>query len=633
MKVSVRIGIIFIALLACSNNCLHAQIITTYAGGDSLLLGDGGPATAANIGGPNAAIFDAAGDLLIADWGNNRVRKVNAAGIITTVAGFDSYGFSGDGGPATAAQTRIPSDVKADGMGNFYFLDGFNYRIRKVDAAGIITTVAGNGVNGETGDGGPATAAAVATHRFEVDRVGNIYVGYAGHIRKVDAATGIINTIIGGSTMGYSGDGGPASAALFTVRGIMVDGIGNMYIGGDAVVRKVDTAGIVHTVAGNGIASFSGDGGPATAARLGITIKSVWVDEAENLYIADVNNARIRKVNALGIITTIAGINPITGYSGDGGPATAADLGQITSVTKKEGGGNIFLSVFNNRVRMITDTNHAALLTGSHAVQLNLCVATSDTSFTPVDTIDLNALLTATDIDIGQVNKWQLIYGPFHGSVSGSYVTYTTGSSLTPAGFTYTAGSGYVGFDTFKIRVTDGYTADTVTFYVRIDDTFPDAGTITGPDTVYVGGNITLTSSSTGGVFSEAGIYTTVSGNIVTGVLPGADTIFYIVSNACGNDTAIHTLLVKAYPDGAGNINDERFVLLWPNPVSDEFIIAADVAAYTSCSITNTLGQLLVHLPLGRSETKVNVAMLPPGLYYITLTGVNDIVVKKFVRQ
>ncbi len=636
MKHTVRISIgILILWLTSSNHCLYAQIITTYAGGDSLLLGDGGPATAAHISNPNGAVLDPAGNLLIADWGNNRIRKVDAARIITTVAGDGSYGFGGDGGPATNAQTKIPADIKVDGMGNFYFLDAFNYRIRKVDAAGIITTVAGNGIYGETGDGGPATAAAFLAQRIEVDYSGNIYLGYGGRIRKVDAATGIINTIIGGLTLGYSGDGGPASAAQFnTIAGMMVDSAGNIYIGDsfNSRIRKVNTAGIVHTVAGNGTIGFSGDGGPATAAQIGNNIKSVWVDEAENIYIADVSNWRVRKVNALGIITTIAGNGGGSGgYSGDGGPATAAALGGIASVIKQKNGGNIFITVGVNRVRMITDTNHAATFTGSHTVQLNLCLATSDTLLTPVDTIALDGLLTATDIDTGQVEKWQIVSGPFHGSVSGPYVTYTTGSMLTPSGITYTAASGYAGFDTFKIRVTDGYTADTITFRVHIDTTLPYAGIISGTDTVCVGEGITLTSSSDGGAYSAAGVHVTVSGNTITGSVPGAETVFYIVENACGADTAIHYMQVRPCPDEVPALDKSR-VLLWPNPVQEEFIIETSVEFYKGCTITNISGQVLLRQTIYGNTTKIDVHMLPRGLYYLTLKGDYHSLTKKFVK-
>ena len=359
-------------------------IISTVAG-DGVIggsLDDGGPAISAGLFNPNGVAVDGSGNLYIADIGEARIRKVNAAtGIITTLAGNgrsctveDAYGdcYSGDGGPATSAELSDngPSGVAVDGAGNIFIADTSNQRIRKVSAAtGIITTVAGNGysnpsdgVGGYTGDGLLATSAELNNPQgVAVDGSGNLYIAdtYNGCIRMVSAATGIITTVAGKGTVGDSGDGGPAtSAELFAPASVALDGPGNLYIVDEEAnrVRKVSAAtGIITTVAGNGTLGdwFSGDGGPATSAELANPY-GVALDGSGNLYIADQYNSRIRKVNAAtGIITTVAGgVNILggnyddcgnSGYVGDGGPATSALLCYPAGVAL-DGAGNLYIA-------------------------------------------------------------------------------------------------------------------------------------------------------------------------------------------------------------------------------------------------------------------------------------------------
>ena len=263
--------------------------------------------------------------------------------IIETVAGNGTEGFGGDGGAAVAAQLYLPLGVALDGAGNLYIADLGNHRIRKVDAAGVITTVAGSGSTGEFGggfggDGGAATGARLSSPAgMALDGAGNLYIadGWNHRIRKVDAA-GTITTVAGsgrsglGSMGGYSGDGGPATAAqLYAPAGVALDGAGNLYIADllNHRIRKVDSAGVITTVAGSGEVGFGeggfgGDGGPATAAQLNFP-EGVALDGAGNLYISDTRNQRIRKVDAAGVITTVAGYGPTGegegGFGGDGG--------------------------------------------------------------------------------------------------------------------------------------------------------------------------------------------------------------------------------------------------------------------------------------------------------------------------
>src|SRR5439155_922634 len=312
------------------------EVVVAGTGGGTSFGGDGGPATAAQLGFPLGVAVDAAGNLAIADQSNDRIRLVNATtGVITTVAGKDSAGFSGDGGLATAAQLNAPSGVAFDAAQNLFIADRFNSRIRRADAAtGTITTVAGDGTFGFGGDGGPATAAQLNyPYSVGVDAAGNVLIPDTTNerLRRIDARTGIITTIAGNGTPSFSGDGGPATTAqIGFVPGVAVDPAGNLFITDHNAqrIRRVDAAtGIITTVAGNGVHGFSGDGGPATAAELGSPV-AVAVDAAGNVLIAD--TFRVRRVDATsGIITTIAGNGMFPPDSGDGGPATDAQLAAV----------------------------------------------------------------------------------------------------------------------------------------------------------------------------------------------------------------------------------------------------------------------------------------------------------------
>src|ERR1035438_7314213 len=324
-------------------------LITTVvdSAGSVGFSGDGLAATAAQLNFPTGVAADATGNLFIADTFNNRVRKVSPGGIISTVAGSGARGFSGDGAPAAAAQLNYPQGVAVDATGNLFIADTGNMLIRKVSASGIVTTLAGiaaaTGAQGFSGDGGPATAAQLSNPKgLAVDALGNLFIADTGNqrIRKVSA--GIIATVAGGGTFGPGDDGGPATAAqLYNPVGVAVDAAGNLFIAGtsDPRIRKVSASGIITTVAGTGTQGFSGDGGPAAAAWL-YEPWGVATDAGGNLFIADAGNQRIRKVTADGIVTTIAGTGA-QGSSGDGGPATAAPLDVLFAIAT-DAKGNLF---------------------------------------------------------------------------------------------------------------------------------------------------------------------------------------------------------------------------------------------------------------------------------------------------
>lgn len=284
-------------------------VIHTYAGNGTIgFSGDGGPAVNAQlfviISTHEGLAVDPAGNLYIADAGNARIRKVSPAGIISTYAGMGPALFGGDGGPANMAGLSLPGGVALDGAVNLFISDQSNGRIRKVTPAGVISTVAGTGAPAYSGDGGPATSAGIAFPvSVAADPAGNVYFAdLSSHrIRKVDLA-GVVTTVVGNGTPGFGGDGGAATAAqILSPKGIAVDGAGNLYFAdtGNDRVRRVDANGVITTVAGTGLPGFSGDGGPATSARLS-SPRDVKVDAQGNIYIADAGNNRIRKISAGG---------------------------------------------------------------------------------------------------------------------------------------------------------------------------------------------------------------------------------------------------------------------------------------------------------------------------------------------
>ena len=330
-------------------------ILTLAAGnGTAGFSGDNGPATSAQLNNPTGVAVDSAGNLYIADSGNNRIRKV-ANGVIATVAGNGTQDFGGDNGPATNAQLNLPAGVAVDSAGNLYVADWGNNRVRKV-SNGVIATVAGNGFKGFVGDNGPATSAVLdQPYSIAVDSAGNLYIADSTNHRIRKVSNGVITTVAGNGTFGFSGDNGPAAMAwLYNPDGVAVDSAGDLYIADTSNyrIRKVSN-GVITTVAGNGTMGFSGDTGPATSAEL-YTPGAVAVDAAGNLYIADPGTQRIRKV-ANGVITTVAG-NGTSTFSGDNGPATSAQLEFLFGVAVDSAGALYFAdSQYNDRVRKVSN--------------------------------------------------------------------------------------------------------------------------------------------------------------------------------------------------------------------------------------------------------------------------------------
>ncbi len=326
--------------------------------------GDGGVSRLALMNNPYGIAVDALGNVYVADYGNHVIRKHTALnGKIATVAGTGVAGSTGDGGLATAAKLFHPTGVALDAAKNVYIADADNNKIRKIAvASGKIFTIAGSTLVGDAGDGGQAIAAKLnKPSAVALDASNNIYIADEGNhrIKKVNASTGIITTLVGTGTAGYTGDGSLATAAqLNAPTALVLDASGNIYISdnGNNVVRKVTVStGLITTLAGTGVAGFSGDDGLATLAMLD-NPRSIVLDASANLYIADANNNRIRMVDGNGIITTVVGTgapaaNP---HQGNGGNPKAAVIGPSRGIAVFS--NDLYLSEFNNHaVRVVNN--------------------------------------------------------------------------------------------------------------------------------------------------------------------------------------------------------------------------------------------------------------------------------------
>jgi len=339
--------------------------LTIVAGNTYGFGGDGGPAANARFASPSGVARDSMGNLYIADTYNHRIRKITKDGVITTIAGTGTAGFTGDGGPATSAQLSLPTAIALDRNENVYFADIDSGRVRKIDTNGVISTVAGGGSTSPATSGISAISAALSPTGVAVDAVGNLYIA-SGFVLKV-APDGTMVRLAnhsvtsggrGGVSCSPSGDGGPASAAnVCFLNRLAVDPTGNLYFTDSGRVREIATDGFIRTVAGGGTSNM--DGVPATTISL--RAFAIGLDADGSLYISEADTSglnrsepsSVRKVTPDGVISTIVG-NTISGYSGDGGPATSAQLSQPGPIAV-DTGGNLYISDYRNaRVRKVS---------------------------------------------------------------------------------------------------------------------------------------------------------------------------------------------------------------------------------------------------------------------------------------
>ncbi|MFC8229753.1 RICIN domain-containing protein [Streptomyces sp. NPDC057287] len=346
--------------------------ISTVAGtGAPGFKGESEPAVSAQLNRPYGIAVGSTGTVYFCDYSNHRVRRITTDGKIGTVAGTGVAGYRGDDGPAVSAQLNCPRQIAVDSADALYVTDSSNHRIRKITADGKISTIAGAGVAGFSGDGGPATAARLNLPLgIAVDSTGIVYFSdYSNHRVRRITTDGKIGTVAGTGVAGYRGDDGPAaSAQLNCPRQVVVDEGGDLYVAdaGNHRIRKIAADGKITTVAGTGVAGFSGDGAPATEARLNSPL-AIVVDSTGTLYISDHNNHRVRMVSADGKITTVAGTGT-GGFSGDGAPALSAQLNNPLGLAVDCVDTLYVADYLNNRIRRIVSARMAGLPDSGAAV-------------------------------------------------------------------------------------------------------------------------------------------------------------------------------------------------------------------------------------------------------------------------
>ncbi len=605
---------------------VYAQTITTLTGGAGAASfgGDGGAQFSGSLQIPGGVYADNSGNIYIADGGNYRIRKVDTSGIITTIGGNGGSGYSGDGGAATLAQLQ-PFTVFVDASGNILFGDTHNNAVRKINRAGIIYTIAGTGTAGYTGDGGPATAAQInAPSGVVEDAAGNIYFSDATfRLRKI-SASGIISTFCGTGTAGFSGDGGQATAAKISTPGYMHmdNSTSTLYFvdNGNNRIRKISlTTGIISTVAGNGTASYGGDGGTATAAQLhgpgGITM-----DASGNLYIADNVNDRVRMVNTSGIISTYAG-SGTAGFSGDGGPATAARLHDAIDVSIDVSGHLLIADNHNNRIRII-DNPCAGTPSGG----------TISATVTTACTTPFNSQLTATGFSItpGVTYYWQ----SSPDSINWTIVPGAIGVSYSA---TVTTSRIYYRFvDSCTVSGLPGRSAG-----IKLGVLPISAGVITGSKNVCIGANIALTATVSGGSWSAYnGSATVSSGGVVHGVSAGLDIISYTITNVCDTVSAIYpiTIYTKHQCDSALDVNEVARELaglaVRPNPAFGSCEIEIPAGEAVTVAVTDIMGKVILQRQFGDTQS-ANVVwrlpVLPAGTYIVRSVSNKEMLQSKFV--
>ena len=404
---AIAFGIILIA----SREQVSAQnIITTIVGnGVTQYIGDGYPATSLSLADPAGMCIDSHRNILIADHSNNRIRLLDVQDSIFTVSGNGTAGYGGDGGHFVSAVYNYPSGITIDPDGNIFVADRYNHAIRRVDAgSGVISTICGGGSSGGfAGDGGPATAARIEPPRgVWADQNQRLFIAdYGNHrVRLIDLTTGVMSTCAGNGSTGYSGDGGQATAAELTnPQSICTDSSGNLFIAdpGSNTIRRVDRhTGIITTVAGSAAAGYSGDGGPATAAGLCFP-NGVFVDRHNNIFISDAGNNVVREVYATGMIITVAG-NTHYGYSGDGGLATFATFNGLTGVYVDDSDFLYIIDGGNSAIRKVTPGVSAV-----HNIQNPSSLSVYPNPCTGVFSLDIG----------GQVNDGEIIICDISGRV------------------------------------------------------------------------------------------------------------------------------------------------------------------------------------------------------------------------
>ena len=599
---------------------VKAQIINTVAGtGSSSYHVNGGLADTSSIGQPYACAVDSRGNCYFSSTGGSagsRVSKVTPCGVITTFAGIGSSGYNGDGILATTAKLSNPIGLAFDSLDNLFIADEENNRIRKVDAiTGIITTVAGNGIAGSAGDGMLANTANLnQPGNICFDRLGNLYIvdGENKKIRKVNT-DGIISTIAGTGISGYTGDNGPADTAeIENLYGISTDTVGNIYFTqfASAVVRKIDTEGIITTIAGDGSAVVSGDGGPALLA--GLSAFGLTHDRFGNLFISGYLDNDVRKINDSGVIYTVAGRGG-SGFSGDGGPADSALLYGAFGIAV-DYYGNLYISdCGNSRIRKVIPT-----------ITVTIAANTGDTicGGAPV-------IYTASVSGAGTTSfsyQWLVNGNPVADTTSTYTYVPANGDSvrcvLSAAGICYTPGSNEINM------VVAPVATPTIT--------------LSGPATATVGSTVTVTATITGAGSSydikwyDNGIlFATTTAPMVTYTMTAGTNLITatVLSTSPGcYDTATSAAhSITSANTGIMNLGSQS-VSFYPNPAHDELLITgSDISKVT---ISNAIGQSLLNKDSNADKVNIDISTLQPGVYLVHVIQNDGVqVINKIIKE
>ncbi len=616
-----RTALLVVIVLLLTGYSSKGQIISTVCGnGTPGYNGDGINDTLAEINYPGFLSFGGVGygSLFIGDRLNYRVRqiKLGPGGIILTKAGKGINGFTGDGGLADSAEISIPGGVTVDKAGNLYFCDYDNHRVRKVTTLGIITTIAGTGVAGFSGDNGPATAAKFNFPLgITVDSVGNLFVAdqHNNRIRKIDTA-GIITTVVGTGTGGFSGDLGPATIAEISLPNyVRMDSVGNLYVtdNGHHRIRKVDTFGIINTIAGNGTLGSSGDGGPATAAELNYP-GGVAINKEGDIFICDCYNNCIRRIDAVtGIITKVAGTGT-AGYSGDWGPATAAELNQPVDITVDHYDNVYFVDWNNSRIRKFS----TATITCDTVTGISVSMITSTSAYI----------------------SWTAVAG----SLGYDYVVNTTATTPTVPG-TYTGAT----------NVTDTGLLPGVTYYAHVRDSCgvgSSSAWVTIPFTTLAAATcdtvmgITITAitptsatvswtavagalgyeyvvNTSAAAPTAPGTATTSTSVAVTGLIAGQNYYAHVL-DSCGA-ASLSAWATQPFMTTLGAINvtgSSNFGMsAFPNPVDGLLTIRIDgrMGANAQLTIADVTGRIVATAIVTEQTTRLDVTGLHTGVYFV----------------
>jgi NHL repeat len=540
----------------------YGQTITTIAGNGAVgYTGDGATALSATLDSPTCAVTDLLGNIYICDQFNSVVRRVSTGGIISTFAGTGNPTYNGDNIAATAANIGFSWGAVTDAAGNVYVSDQTNHRVRRISPAGIISTVAGNGTSGYTGDSGPATNAELKSPLgLALDASGNLYIGdpYSNCVRMVNAA-GIITTFAGNGSSGFGGDGGAATAAqLNQIWGMAADASGNVYIcdGGNNRVRKVSTSGIITSIAGTGSPGYGGDAGPAASAKLNDP-SGICVAPNGVIYIADMHNNRIRRISTTGVISTVAGTG-VMGFAGDGGLAATCELAHPIGISM-DAAQNLYIADLDNvRIRKMDHVSDLTFTNG-HLQSMTVCENTHDNS--------IDEQLAITDLSAGSTDEWRVLAGPYHGTAIVTYSHISAGGAFVPLGLSYTPATGYLGNDTLSVWVNNSVNTDTTKIVISVIAPVTSAGVITGLKDICVGRPVVMSDGVAGGAWTVSNGNASMSADTVTGIAEGRDTVVYTVSNACSSIAAYMPINIHALPPvggitGPGAVCRGKYVLL-----------------------------------------------------------------------